>query len=117
MDFEGIKDQDSIAGWGGVGTLGAKAKQHSFQLTGLLRLCNQASWAPVHVLCVHECVLGWIAELPSTVEILNSWQIANMKAAHARQKALSPSFLKTREPMPQHILGEAQKLAPTYIVE
>lgn len=84
MDFEGIKDQDSIAGWGGVGTLGAKAKQHSFQLTGLLRICNQASWAPVHVLCVHECVLGWIAELPSTVEILNSWQIANMKAAHAR---------------------------------
>lgn len=58
MDFEGTEDQDSIAGWGGAGTHGAKAKQHSFQLTALLRLWDQtASWAPVHLLCVHECVL------------------------------------------------------------
>lgn len=99
MDFEGIKDQDSIVGWGGVGIFGVKVKQYFFQLIGFLRICNQASWVFVYVLCVYECVLGWIVELLSIVEILNSWQIVNMKVVYVRQKVLSFFFFKIRELM------------------
>lgn len=84
VDFESTEDQDSIAGWGGIGTHGGKAKRYFLQPTGLLRLWDQASWAAVHSLCAHKSV----SELPSIVGILSSWQMTSMKAAFVRWKPL-----------------------------
>lgn len=53
------------------------------------------------------------AELPSIRGILNSWQTASMEEARARWKPLKSPLLENSEPMPQHILGEPEKLAPT----
>lgn len=72
MGFEGIEEQDGVAGWEGTGTQGTKGKQHSFWLIGFLRSWEQENWAFMYSLCAHESVLGSASELPRIIEILKN---------------------------------------------